>query len=278
MFARMDGLERPSARHSHLPTLRAVPAAATAPLYAQQARRAIGEHADAAPLPDLDGFCAAAGVAVARLPLRAAAGGIEATLTPLDGDRFGVVVDPEPAGGWQRIDVRLRADLARHRYRFRLAHELAHTLFYDRSGARPRRRFSVTAAEEAFCDRYARALLLPDDALADRMVTPAEVLRVQREYDVSLELCVRAFADVHGRGFFGLLVANGPSAPVLRPQWVSATGLPARWWTTDWVQRALSYSANTDRSGVLGSGRNALRCLWRALPHRGQVLITAGAP
>jgi uncharacterized protein DUF955 len=227
-------------------------------------------------LPDLDGFCAGAGVAVAHRRLRAAVGGVEATLTPLDGNRFGVVVDPEPAGGWPRIDVLLRTDLARQRYRFRLAHELAHTLFYDRSGTRPRRRFPVTAAEEAFCDRYARALLLPDDALANRIVTPAEVLRVQRQYDVSLELCVRAFAEVHSRGFFGLLVANGPSAPVLRPQWVSATGLPARWWTAEWLQRALPHSPSTDRSGVFGSGRNALRCLWRALPQRGQILITAG--
>ena len=277
MFASMNRPERPPARHPHLPTLRAVPAAAAAPIYAGQTRRAIAGHAGAAPLRDLDGFCATAGVTVARRPLRAAVGGIEATLTPRDGDRFSVVVDPEPAGGWQRIHVPLRGDLARHRYRFRLAHELAHTLFYDRSHGRPRRRFPVTAAEEVFCDRYARALLLPDHALADRMVTPTEVLSVQREYDVSLELCVRAFAEVHGRGFFGLLVANGPSTPVLRPQWVSATGLPARWWTADWVQRALSQSTNTDRTGTLGSGRNALRCLWRALPHRGQILITASA-
>ncbi|MFN2468673.1 MAG: ImmA/IrrE family metallo-endopeptidase [Gaiellaceae bacterium] len=170
----------------------------------------------------------------------------------------------------------LRADLDRHRYRFRVAHELAHTLFYARPGGRPRRRFAVTGQEEAFCDRVARALLLPDQAVLHRAPTPTALLCVQREYDVSLEMCVRAFAEVHDDVFLGLLVARGSSAPSIRPQWVSSAELPARWWAADWLQGALRHAtATTDHSGLIGVGRRALRCLWRALPQRRQILITA---
>jgi hypothetical protein len=167
-----------------------------------------------APMHNLDSICTDANVVVERRRLRGAEGGIEATLTPLDGDRFKIVVDPEPPGGWDRIDPAVRADLERQRHRFRVAHELGHTLFYDRSAGRPRRRVAVTRREEAFCDRFAQALLLPDGAVAKCAPSPGEVLRIQREYDVSLETCVRAFADMHGGVFFGLLVSKGAKRPV----------------------------------------------------------------
>lgn len=269
----------PSASAGRVPSLSAVPEAAAASKQAARARQLLAGGTDPrVPLRDLDGLCAAAGILIDRRQLRGAAGGIEATLTPLDGDRFGVVVDPEPPGGWGRIGhPAVAADLERQRFRFRVAHELGHTLFYHRSGQRPRRRFAVTPREEAFCDRFARALLLPDAAVAECSASPAEVVRVQREYDVSLETCVRAFAEVHGERFFGLLVSKGASAPFVRPQWVSPAELPARWWAADWLQRALPHGSTSDRSGLIGSGRKAMRCLWRALPHRGQLLIT-GTP
>lgn len=259
-----------------MPSMPSVPDETAASLYAETIRWLLSDRAPAyAPLLDLDPVCATLGIIAERRTLRGAAGGVEATIAPLDGNQFRVVVDPEPAGGWERVDEAIQEDVARQRYRFRLAHELCHTLFYDRSGIRPTRRFSVTRREEAFCDRFARALLLPDVALSGCDATPAEVLRIQREYDVSLELCLRAFAEVHAGGVFALLLARRGGAPVLRPQWVSAAELPARWWTADWLQRSLSQRVDGDRAGVIQGRRGALECLWRPLPHRRQVVITA---
>jgi hypothetical protein len=256
---------------------RSVPPAAAASLHADLFRRALGAGIGLEPLRDLDAVCGQLGIEVRRRTLRGAAAGVQATLAPLDDDRFSVAVDPEPAGGWERVADGVRDDLARHRHRFLLAHELGHTLFYERSGAgRPRRRFSVTAAEEEFCDRFARALLLPDGAVAGHCPTPGDVLRVQRRYDVSLELCVRAFAEVHGERFFGLLVVKETGTPRLRPQWMTSGRLSPRWWAADWVQQTLSQgSEDCDGTGVIGSGRRAVRCLWCALPQRRQVLVTS---
>jgi len=57
-----------------------------------------------------------------------------------------------------------------HKARFTIAHELAHTLFYDWSTTPPKRKFAVTTQKEAItleraCNRAAAALLLPKDAV-----------------------------------------------------------------------------------------------------------------
>ncbi len=88
-------------------------------------------------------------------------------------------------------------------------------------------------------------------------------------------MCARAFAEVHGGLLVALLIAKDVSTPSVRPQWVASVGLPPRWWTAEWLQHSLSHPASIDRPGVIGSGAPALRCLWRALPHRRQVLLTA---
>jgi hypothetical protein len=126
--------------------------------------------------------------------LSAAAGYDEALLIPLDGDRFAICIDPTPRGGWHRIRPHLRTALRRQRFRFRVAHEIGHTLFYDRGGDRPRRLFDGSEREERFCDEFARSLLLPTNAARKCPPTPAAVLRLQQEYDVSLEVAVRAVA------------------------------------------------------------------------------------
>jgi hypothetical protein len=91
----------------------------------------------------------------------------------------------------------LQQDLLRQRIRFRVAHELGHTLMYVREPARtPWRRASSTASEEAFCDRFASFLLVPGTVLK-RCRTLAKLAEVSRRYDVSLEVVVRAWAEVH---------------------------------------------------------------------------------
>ena len=258
----------------------AVPEVSAASRYAELLRASIdGDDARHRPLPHLDAFCAATGMVITTASLRGAAGGVQATIAPLHGDRFHVVVDPEPLGGWSRFESSVRDDLRRQRYRFRLAHELAHTFFYDRSGAEPRRRILLTKQEEIFCDHFARGLLLPDEALRGCKLSPRSVIALQQRFDVSLETAVRGVAAVRSDVFLGLLVANGAHAPHLRPQWQSdGVDLPPRWWAAEWLQSALVNAPSGDQLGLIGHGRSIMRCIWRVLPTRKQVLVVAGQP
>jgi Zn-dependent peptidase ImmA (M78 family) len=121
--------------------------------------------------------------------------------------------------------------------RFRVAHELGHTLFYERSpNQRPRRVRRGGSREEVFCDRFAQALLLPDDVLR-RCGTAARLVRLQGEYDVSLEVAVRAYAELHEVEAALFYWAESSSKPVIqwsnvRPlerirSWGSAVGAAA---------------------------------------------------
>lgn len=92
-------------------------------------------------------------------PLRAAVGGLQACVLPSRKSQFVVWVDDRPSPA-ERAEVGSdergpQAPLAR----FRLAHELGHTLFY-RPGTPPTRRAEPRASEEAFCDLFAAALLV----------------------------------------------------------------------------------------------------------------------
>jgi hypothetical protein len=81
-------------------------------------------------------------------PLRAAEGGLEATIISNSTHGFEIVCDE-----WL-------PDQTPDRLRFRVAHELAHTLFFDWANNPPRRVNGwATAEEERFCDEFAEALL-----------------------------------------------------------------------------------------------------------------------
>jgi hypothetical protein len=175
--------------------------------------------------------CAAARVEFVRADLRTVRGGCEALLVPLPSGSFRIVVDPTPRNGWVETPVNQRAALARHRTRFRIAHELAHTFFYRRKGGRPTRTIPAgSAAEEEFADEFARRLLAPADADA---VQAGDILRAHAEWDVSLELAVRAFAGVTGARREIVLWRWPTSGPVVT-QWSNGArtqgvlGLPAR--------------------------------------------------
>lgn len=84
--------------------------------------------------------------------LRAAEGGVEACTVPCAKNEFRIWVDDRPCGG-DKGEGRF-SDLVL----FRLAHEVAHTLFY-RPGSPPSRTLSADRAEEEFCDEFALALL-----------------------------------------------------------------------------------------------------------------------
>ena len=91
------------------------------------------------PLLDVAALCEATGCRLRLETLRAAAGGLQGLLIP-GGEGFHIVVDSEPPGGWGTLRGRLRRDVARHRIRFRVAHEVAHTLFFARTAQGAERR------------------------------------------------------------------------------------------------------------------------------------------
>lgn len=80
-------------------------------------------------------------------------GGQQAALLPRWGGGFTILVDPDltPA---QRSDNPDPVIVAR----FRVGHELAHTLFYSET-APPRRAVALSPQEEEFCDAFAWALV-----------------------------------------------------------------------------------------------------------------------
>jgi hypothetical protein len=144
---------------------------------------------------DLEACCAIGGFELRICDLRTSEGGVEGLLVPRPQGRFRIVVDPTPPAGWNDAPAQVRDPLRRHRSRFRIAHEIGHSFFYDRGRGTPSRRSEGgTPAEERFCDEFARELLVPR-FLATRGPWEAHAIaRLQRECDVSFELAARAFS------------------------------------------------------------------------------------
>jgi hypothetical protein len=145
---------------------------------------------------DLSRCCKAAGARVRTARLGVPEGGCEAFLIP-QSDGFRIVVDPTPRAGWRGTAPAARKVVARHRRRFRIAHELAHTFFYWREDDRePFRALAHRSdAEELFCDTFARHLLV---APPRRAATAKGIVALHRRFDVSVELAARAATEVHG--------------------------------------------------------------------------------
>jgi hypothetical protein len=220
---------------------------------AESVRRvALGEHAVEAPLRDLALVLRPGRVHLSIEQLSAAVGGMQAFIAPDRRDRFEVVVDPEPPGGWRPRHERLRNAISRHRLRFLVGHELAHSFFFARvPGREPVRRVPDSPQQERFCDAFATALLLPRSVVARTPPEWRSVLAVQRAYDVSLELTVRVFADIHGDRLFALLYF-ADNEPRLRPQWMTpdAPWRP-RWWSAQPFRRC---RAGRDRMSSCACG------------------------
>jgi hypothetical protein len=245
-------------------TLRAVPPVGHAAALAMELRLAagIGE----APLGPMETLCALGGVLVRETSLRGARGGLEATLvTRREG--FEVTVDAEPRGGWGNVPAHLRDGLRRHRLRFRVAHELAHTLFYDRSGNRPQRLVPNSEEQELFCDEFARALLIPPAVIPPRLTDPRAVVELSRQYDVSLEVAARAAAASCCHLWFGLYVY---SSGQINPQWLSSLEMGPPWinaWMEEW--------SLASGDSALGRGDGNWFASGIGLASRRQVLVVA---
>jgi hypothetical protein len=196
-----------------------------------------------APIQHVGAFAAAARADVLERDLAVTERGPEALLIPLEGDRFRIAVDPTPRSGWQCRPSGERAPVARHRFRFRVAHELGHTFFYSRCGdRRPSRVSRGSSEEEMFCDRFARALLLPD-AVLEKCTEVSTLAQVHRDYGVSLEVTVRAFAEI--RKMDAALFYWPPESTSPRVQWSNLEareGRLGKWRST--LARTLSSAAD----------------------------------
>jgi hypothetical protein len=77
----------------------ATPDAGAACLTAMRIRREVLRDTGYGPIRDLTAVTEAAGAHVVEADLAAGAGGCEALLVPVDGDRFRIAVDPTPRSG-----------------------------------------------------------------------------------------------------------------------------------------------------------------------------------
>lgn len=159
-------------------------------------------------------------------------GVVEASLRPrATVDRFLLEVNPVPRHGWGNLEAAERSRLARHRRRFRIAHELGHIYFFDRRRGRgPRRKQPWTEGEEQWCDDFARSLLVPENVARALPGTADSVFDLQAQFDISLEVAARAVAATHPRLDVALWYWNveEDSVPAsLIHQWSNQTVLPA---------------------------------------------------
>jgi hypothetical protein len=178
----------------------------------------MGPDSLAAPL-DIERLCRRGRFDLEEVSLHGAEGKLQALLFPAARDRFSILVDTEPPGGWANVDPVMRPTLHDHRLRFRVCHEVAHTFFFDRSGPVPRPLAGPSARQERFCDGFASKILIPPKAIASLPASAASVVELHEQFRVSLEVATRAFAAVHRDALMALYVTRGDDPPVL--QWTN---------------------------------------------------------
>ncbi len=208
-------------------------------------------------------------------------GMVQADLCPDIGrDRFRLRVDPEPPGGWGETVGAARERLARHRLRFRVSHELGHTFFYERrKGKGPTRARRWTSNEEAWCDEFARSLLVPRTAAAALPATADSVFRLQGRFDVSLEVAARALADANRDASVALWFwppdADRPRESLLY-QWASRDAEELRRWRqSPVVTRALADGESAGRMTSLSVPTRKTAATARCAKRRRQVVVVA---
>jgi hypothetical protein len=162
---------------------------------ARDVRQSVQKRDPQGPMTDLRGVCRAGGFRIVERELSGSEGGVEAALLPRSRNNFLIWVDPTPRGGWDKIRPRMRPDVRRHRLRFRVAHEIAHSFFFLRDGGQPKRVLPDSPEQEGFADAFASALLVPPEVAVATGPTPAGVLDLHERYDVSLQVAVRAVAE-----------------------------------------------------------------------------------
>jgi hypothetical protein len=234
---------------------------------ARDVREAVQGHDPCGPVADLREICRAGRFRVFERELSGRQAGIEAALLPQARNRFHIWVDPTPPGGWDKIDPGLRPVVRRHRLRFRVAHEIAHSFFYRRDGGEPSRLALDSPEQEEFADAFASALLLPPSVAKATAPLAESVVRLHERYDVSLQVAVRAVAETHVGLSAALLHWSGSYAS---PKDVAEL----QWSTLDlrlcWRDTALPASVRSTRQprGHSVTLRSRRQLLWLSTPLR----------
>jgi hypothetical protein len=146
-------------------------------------------------------------------------GSHQALLIPEFDGSFTILVDPNPP---ERLLDENAMSVRRHRVRFRVAHEIGHSFFYNRLARPPVRLVKPSQEEEQFCNAFAFALLVPPAALAAAPPTPEAVFRAHLAYDVSVWLAAHSLTVAHPTvSIVGLLREASPrtGAYAMRVVW-----------------------------------------------------------
>jgi hypothetical protein len=141
---------------------------------------------------DLKEICLHGGFVTKRLDGRFNSFAHDALLRPQKCGLMEIFVDPLPDHG-----ERISEDLARHRNRFRIAHEIGHSFFYDRAKRPPTRLLPESKAEEKFCDEFANALLIPRSHVTQVEPTASNIFQLRKTFDVSVQVSGRALSRVY---------------------------------------------------------------------------------
>lgn len=141
---------------------------------------------------DILGLATIRGCRVSFKDLRADEGGSQALLVPLIIGGFSILVDNKPTTEqeWERLALPEQEPLEKALVKYRVAHEIGHTLFF-KPGAPPQRivpnnRLMPNKAEETFCNEFAAALLVsPERAIEVYSQGPEKVIEATREYSIN---------------------------------------------------------------------------------------------
>jgi hypothetical protein len=161
---------------------------------------------------------------VIRRNLAVNGGAHEALLVPAADGWFDILVDPD------RTQTVRSERTSEHRLRFRVAHEIAHSFFYDRSVLPATRATRPSDREEGFCNSFATALLLPPAIGLRWTGEPQDIFVLRRRYGVSADVVARALAMAHPEltivGLSRMTKPDGSGEADLRVLWSHSRFVP----------------------------------------------------
>jgi hypothetical protein len=191
--------------------LSSVPAAAVAEDLAARVRLAIGQDSESLLSCDLRAACQL-GEFFPKAVRFNTTDTHQALLVPRSGGAFEIFVDPTRGSAMTTATLR-------HRTRFRIAHEIGHSFFYDRDGSFPTRVTSPSLREEEFCDLFASALLVPRAVAASLPLCAQSVQALRDGFDVSTQVAGRALAHAHPTALVAGLLWNSNPRTGKDPGW-----------------------------------------------------------
>lgn len=209
---------------------------------------------------------------------------LQGAFLPLSDGRSQIVVDPTPPLGWHDVSPHLRWEVAIHRSRFVLSHEIGHALLRH-FGAR-HFRLQTASQREHFCDDFARSLLLPPAAAVRMPLHPTSIVQLHDHFGVSVSVAARSMFHAKVPAYVAVLVRSQDSRKLFRPhdpcfpqhRFASYKGpfRPHRWWASDAIRK------------ILDRGEGELEIRRRSLPpiylhalylrERNQLIATSVGP